>query len=189
MQPRPPERIDLGDVVLRRYAAGDAAPLAAVTRANLAHLSPWMAWATVESTTEEAMARFIAESTGRIEAGDDAGWGIFAADGALLGGTGLHDRIGPGGIEIGYWLAAEATGRGVMTRVAGALTDLGLGLDGVTRVEIRCDEANRRSAAVARRLGYRLERVIPSDRPQAPADTGRDMVWVRTAPIGAPVPG
>lgn len=183
MEPRPPERIDLGDVVLRRYVPGDAVQLASVARANLEHLSPWMTWATVESTTEEAMAGFIAESTGRIEEGADAGWGIFDGEGRLLGGTGLHDRIGPGGVEIGYWLAASATGRGVMTRVAGALTDLGLALDGVVRVEIRCDEANRRSAAVARRLGYRLERVIASDRPQAPADTGRDMIWVRTDPI------
>lgn len=183
MEPRPPERIDLGDVVLRRYVPDDAARLAAVARANLDHLSPWMTWATVESTTEEAMARFIAESTGRIEAGLDAGWGILDREGRLLGGTGLHDRVGPGGVEIGYWLAASATGRGVITRVAGALTDLALGLHGTTRVEIHCDEANHRSAAVPHRLGYRLERIVPSDRPQAPSDTGRDMIWVRTEPI------
>jgi len=190
MEPRPPKRIDLGDVVLRRYTPEDAAMLAAVARANLDHLAPWMTWATVESTTEEAMARFIAESSARIDGGTEGGWGIFDRDGNLLGGCGLHDRIGPGAIEIGYWLAADATGRGVMTRVAGALTDLALSHGGITRVEIHCDEANARSAAVPRRLGYRLDRVIDSDRPQAPADTARDMIWVRTEPVGeAPVGG
>jgi RimJ/RimL family protein N-acetyltransferase len=44
-------------------------------------------------------------------------------------------------------------------------------------VEIHCDEANVRSAAVPRRLGYRLDRVEDGDR-TAPADTGRRMIWV-----------
>jgi RimJ/RimL family protein N-acetyltransferase len=55
----------------------------------------------------------------------------------------------------------------------------------VTRVEIHCDEANTRSAAVARRLGYRLDRVEP--RPvRAPAESGRGMVWIKNV-RGAPV--
>ena len=100
-------------------------------------------------------------------------------------GTGLHDRLGGGGLEIGYWLAPAATGRGLMTRIAGHLTDLALAFDGIERVEIHCDAANSKSAAIPERLGYRLDRIIDSDRPQAPGDTGRDMIWVRTEPVGA----
>lgn len=189
VHPTPPDRIDLGDVVLRRWEAGDAAALAAAAAAALDHLAPWMVWATPDGVTEAAMATFIAETTARSADGSEVIYGIVGAgDGTVLGGTGLHDRLGGGGLEIGYWLAPTATGRGLMTRVAGHLTDVALRLDDIERVEIHCDEANARSAAIPRRLGYRLDRIIDSDRPQAPADTGRDMIWVRTESIGAMAP-
>lgn len=73
--------------------------------------------------------------------------------------AGLHDRSGGGAVEIGYWCHVDHLGRGVATRAARALTALPAGLPTVDRVEIHCDEANLRSAAVARRLGYRLDRV------------------------------
>ena len=45
-------------------------------------------------------------------------------------------------------------------------------------VEIHCDEANVRSAAVPRRLGYTLAEL--RDKPPAtPAERGREMVWIR----------
>jgi len=47
----------------------------------------------------------------------------------------------------------------------------------VDRVEIPCDEANVRSQAVPRRLGYRLDR-IEADDIKAPAEFGRSMVWI-----------
>ena len=62
-----------------------------------------------------------------------------------------------------------------------ALTAAALALPGVERVEIHCDEANRRSAAVPRRLGYRLDR-IEADHVSAPGDLGRSMIWVHTPP-------
>ena len=69
------------------------------------------------------------------------------------------------------------TGRGIVSAAARALTTVALAIDGVTRVEIHCDEANERSAAVARRLGYRLDR-IEVDHVSAPGDLGRSMIWV-----------
>ena len=44
-------------------------------------------------------------------------------------------------------------------------------------MEIHCDEANVRSAAVPRRLGYRLDR-IEDDDVTAPGEIGRSMIWV-----------
>lgn len=72
---------------------------------------------------------------------------------------------------------AAHIGRGHATAGARALTAASFALPGIDRVEIRCDEANRASAAVPRKLGYRLTRVI--DRPaSAPGETGRGMIWV-----------
>jgi RimJ/RimL family protein N-acetyltransferase len=47
----------------------------------------------------------------------------------------------------------------------------------VRRVEIHCDEANTASAAIPRKLGYRLDRVIAHE-PEAPGESGRRMIWV-----------
>lgn len=187
MRPPPPALIDLGDVRLRHYSPDDIPALAAAVRASYDHLHPWMAWATPEGTSPEAVAQFVEGVAARPAAQGDTVYAVVAPDGAVLGGCGLHDRLGPGGIEIGYWLHVDATGRGLMTRIAAHLTDLALAMDDIDRVEIHCDEANVRSAAVPRRLGYRLEAVVDSQRPRAPADSGRDMVWVRTEPIG-PLP-
>ena len=182
MDPRPPESLDLGEVVLRRHRPADAAALAATAADCLDHLTPWMVWATPELVTVEAMATFISDSSRRAADGSEAVYGILTPAGALVGGCGLHDRGAPRTVEIGYWLHPSATGRGAMTRIVTALADLALAMDDVGAAAVVCDEANERSAAVARRAGFRLDRIVDSPRPQAPADTGRDMIWLRTAP-------
>lgn len=179
-----PETIDLGDVLVRPWSAADIPALTSAVAASLDHLQPWMVWATPEGATEEAFARFLEDTAARAATGTEAVYGVFdAATGEVLGGVGLHDRVGPGGVEIGYWLHVDATGRGLVTRIVGHLTDVALAQPEVGWVEIRCDAANRASAAVPARLGFTLAATIPSDRPQAPADTGRDLIWTRTTPI------
>ena len=51
-----------------------------------------------------------------------------------------------------------------------------LDMPGITRIEIRTDAANERSAAVPQRCGYRL--VAREQRPvEAPAETGWGSAW------------
>ncbi len=180
MEPPPPDRIDLDEVVLRRWTHDDVPALAQAVHESFEHLRPFMSWATPEQTTEAAFHVFVDETTARALDGSEAVYGIFdVGTGAVLGGCGLHDRLPePGGLEIGYWLHVHATGRGLMTRIAGHLTQLALTWPGITRVEIHCDRANERSAAVPRRLGYRLDRAEPADRPRAPGDTGEHLIWI-----------
>lgn len=172
----PPERVEAGGLHLRRPTLADTDELHAAVVASFAELHAWMPWCTdpVE----------IGQQRSWIERGPD-GWtslGMFhwlIADDrdALLGSISLMDRIGPGALEIGYWLRSDATGRGVMTRAAASVTEVGLALPGIGRVEIRCDAANLRSAAVPRRLGYRLAQEVRVD-PAAPSDSGLDQHWV-----------
>jgi RimJ/RimL family protein N-acetyltransferase len=173
----PPERIELPDVgaALRRHTAADLDVLYAVVEENRDHLRPFMPWA---DQTRDDLARFLTETIASWDAGTSWQYVIVdARDDTVLGGCGLLSRIGPGALEIGYWLRQEATGRGVVTASARALTDAALAVDGVARVEIHCDAANIRSAAVASRLGYRLDR-IEDDDVTAPGDVGRSMIWV-----------
>jgi RimJ/RimL family protein N-acetyltransferase len=77
--------------------------------------------------------------------------------------------------EIGYWLRADMTGRGLITEGVRAVLDVAAGLSKVSRVEIRCDERNLPSAAVPRRLGFVLESTNPVTTGER---TSQQQVWV-----------
>ncbi len=121
----------------------------------------------------------VAELADGVRAADGAAETGRAVPGgaALVGTFGLHRRIGPGGIEMGYWIHVDHAGRGYGLAAARALTAVALALADVERVEIHCDVANAASAAIPRRLGYRLARIDDRE-PEAPAETGRHMIWV-----------
>jgi RimJ/RimL family protein N-acetyltransferase len=172
-----PERIDLPTVsaALRRYRLEDIDSLYAAVEESRDHLRAFMPWADESRAQFET---FVADAVEQWKSGADRNFLIVdPSTDEALGGCGLHARVGPEALEIGYWLRAGATGRGVITAAAGALTDAALAVDGVTRVEIHCDQANVRSAAVPRRLGYRLDR-IEDDQVSATGDLGRSMIWV-----------
>ena len=172
---RPPEELRVGDIVLRRPRLDDAEGIAAAVGVSMAELRPWMPWASDEAAQTEFQRRRL-ERALLTGSADELGY-VIVEDGAIIGAMGLIARIGPGGLEIGYWLRSDRTGRGIATACAGALTSTALDLPGITRVEIHCDEANTRSAEIPRRLGYRLDRVEPDDI-AAPGETGRSMIWV-----------
>ncbi|WP_180356386.1 MULTISPECIES: GNAT family N-acetyltransferase [Kitasatospora] len=177
---RPPELLDLPDgFVLRRRTLADADTVNEVIVRDLEHLRPWMAWATTAPTLERS--REMTKIGWQLwEDGTDFMYVLGRADqpGSVLGMFGLHRRIGPGAIEIGYWVAREYTGRSLATNGAAALTEAALALPDVERVEIHCDQANAASAAVPRKLGYRLDRVH-EESPTTPAETGKKLIWIK----------
>lgn len=177
---RPPELLALpGGVSLRRRTIADALALNGAVTRNLEHLRPFMPWAVSAPTLERSR-----ESTTlgwqHWEAGTDFMYlaGLDVAPGSVIGAFGLHGRIGPGALEIGYWVDAAFTGRGIATNAAAALTTAALELPGIHRVEIHCDEANAASAAVPRKIGYRLDR-LQEDRISAPGETGHKLIWIK----------
>jgi RimJ/RimL family protein N-acetyltransferase len=184
-----PERIEdpllaAAGLEVRAWRAADVPALAEAIALSVDHLRPFMPWVAEEPLPEAARLAMVERWEAERVAGGDAVYGVFR-DGRVVGGTGAHRRIGPDGLELGYWLRSDEEGRGTMSAVVAGLTRALLALPGITHLEIRMDEANRRSAAVPRRCGYRL--VGHEDRTAvAPAETGRGEVWR----IGAdPVPG
>ncbi|GAA5065748.1 GNAT family N-acetyltransferase [Nocardia callitridis] len=174
----PPPRIDLGALLLRRWQPEDLAARLEAVNASFDHLHPWMDWLAEPMTLERRRACDEAEAARWPSQDGSCNYGIFDVEGAVLGAIGIHDRVAPRTVEIGYWCHIAHTGRGVITRSAAALTRIALALPGIDHVEIHCDEANTRSAAIARRLGYRLDRVEPRAI-RAPAESGRGMFWVK----------
>jgi RimJ/RimL family protein N-acetyltransferase len=178
----PPERVEAGSVVVRRLRASDAGAIAAAVGASLDYLQPWMPWATSAAAEYTNQLARVAEADQRWESGISYTYSVLTAEtGTLVGEAALHRRTGDRTVELGYWIAAGQAGRGYGTSAGAALTSVALGLSGVKQVEIHCDAANTASAAVARRLGYRLDR-IEARRPEAPGESGRLMVWVLNRP-------
>jgi RimJ/RimL family protein N-acetyltransferase len=167
--------------MLRRVHADHAAAIAAAVGISLEELRPWMAWATREAAEPRTQLIRVAEADELWEAGSDFIYSVLLRPGpTVVGEIGLHRRVGDGGMEIGYWIDSRFAGNGIGTEAARLLTGAALALDGVTRVEIHCDEANQASAAIPRKLGYQLDRIDRID-PEAPGEMGRRMVWVRRA--------
>jgi RimJ/RimL family protein N-acetyltransferase len=174
----PPEEVTSASLLLRRVHAVDAAAIASAVRVSLDHLRPWMPWATPEAADPRAQLARVAEADELWEAGTDFIYSVLLAeDHTLIGEIGLHRRPADGGIEIGYWIDVRHSGQGLGTEAAGALTPVALALPGVTQAEIHCDVANHASAAIPRKLGYRLDRTIDHE-PEAPGEVGRRMIWV-----------
>lgn len=186
----PPEEIDGGIVCLRRVRHDDAAALEEAIEASIDHLRPWMPWMSRQPLREQTR-HWCHDCERRWDDGSDFAYLLHApGDHNVFGSMALHDRVGPGGIEIGYWIHVAHLGRGYATTAAGVLTEAALALPGIKRVEIRCDVANQRSAAVPARLGYRLDRIVDTEA-AAPGETGRNMIWIydpetlsETSPMG-----
>lgn len=161
---------------LRPWRTADAPALRHALDASEAHLRAWTPWVIDGRVPGQSLQARLAAHASAFMEGTEWVYGLFGPDDVtVLGGCGLYPRVGPGALEVGYWLAADATGRGLATAAAGALTTLALAASGVGRVEIRCDPRNVASARVPARLGFRVDEC-------ASAAAGGLQVWVRTRP-------
>ncbi|HKI16886.1 MAG TPA: GNAT family N-acetyltransferase [Isosphaeraceae bacterium] len=161
--------------VLRQYRPEDAPALVLAVTENLEHLRPWMPWIALEPTTLEEREELIARWDREWEEGAQYSFGMFIGA-RVVGGAGLMRRIAPDGLEIGYWVHRDYTGRGFATHAAGALTTVGLSLPNVNHVEIHHDKANVASGRVPLKLGFEKVREEP-DEISAPGETGVSCVW------------
>jgi ribosomal-protein-serine acetyltransferase len=162
-------------LVVRPWNEDDAPAMEAALEASLDHLQPWMVWAAGPPPGVAWRRDWIREITAAEAAGGDRFRGFFL-DGAVAGAGGLHKRVGPEGWEIGYWLAAAFTGRGIATAAVGLLVAEAFADPAIAFVEIHHDVANPASEAVARRAGFTAIGEVPRT-PSAPADTGVDKRW------------
>ena len=151
----PAYRIETKRLVLRCWQPEDATRLQEATALNKEHLLAFMPWAVDEPTSVEAKVELLRRFRASFDRGEDYVYGVFnPTESRVLGGSGLHPRIGTDGFEIGYWIHKDFVGQGLATEVAGALTKVAFEVYFVQRMEIHCAVENLPSAAVPRKLGY-----------------------------------
>ena len=173
---RIPYRIEIeGGPVIRCWDPRDAPLLKEAVDSSLEHLRLWMPWAHQEPQELDAKAALLRHFRGNFDLGQDFVYGIFSPDETrVLGGSGLHTRVGDGAFEIGYWVRVDAVRQRIATTVAAALTRVGIELGGADRIEIHVDVANEVSARIPRGLGYRDEGILRRRLPTHDGSPQRD---------------
>jgi RimJ/RimL family protein N-acetyltransferase len=159
--PPAPYRIETERLVIRCYEPRDAPLIKESVDSSLEHLRPWMPWALDEPQTLEEKTELARNFRANFDTGENFTYGIFSSDeDEVLGGTGLHPRIGPGGLEIGYWIRASAVRQGICTESTAALMRVGFEICGADRIEIRIEPGNDASFGIPRKLGFAEEATL-----------------------------
>ncbi len=128
-------------------------------RAQLAsrpELLPWMPWAL--DVTPESQTAYTDRA---VPGWDTAGLFHFAIteDGVAIGVIGV-DWHWDAEFEIHYWLRTDRTGRGYVTESALTLLAWVRDTVGARRIVLNAGMENRRSLAVAERLGFERDGVL-----------------------------
>lgn len=157
----PAYRIETERLVVRCWDPADAPKLKEAIDSSIEHLRAWMPWAYNEPQTLEEKVALLRGFRGQFDKDEDFVYAIFdREESRVLGGSGLHTRIGEHAREIGYWIRADAEGNGYVTEAVAALTRVGFELEGLERIEIRVEPANARSRRIPERLGYAEEATL-----------------------------
>ena len=136
-------RIETERLVIRCYNPGDVFLLKTAVDESFEHLRPWMPWASNEPEDLQVKIDRIRMFRGEFDLNKNYVYGIFDPDEKnLIGGCGLHPRIGFNALEIGYWIHVNHIRKGYGTEITAALTRVAFEIEKVQRVEIHCDPKN-----------------------------------------------
>lgn len=147
------------EISLKMPELSDAEILFALTDANRTHLREWLPWVdhTIEVEDTEA---YIKNSM--IGNGEGTLLNTLILYKGEMCGAASFNKLDEKTLTayIGYWIAADYEGHGIMTRVVHALMKYAFEERGMEKVEIRAAEDNVKSRAVAERLNFKKEGII-----------------------------
>lgn len=147
------------EISMRMLSARDAEDLFQMTDRSRDYLREWLPWLDQIKSAEDSL-QFImnsfqiyAERTGLTS-------GVFYKD-ELVGIAGFNkfdwaNRVG----FVGYWLAEDHQGHGIMTRAVQGLIDYSFDQFDLNRIDIRTAYENKKSQAIPERLGFKNEGIL-----------------------------
>jgi len=157
----PAYRIVTPRLIIRCWNPADATLLKKATEANIDHLLPWLPFARNEPEELQVKIERIRLWRAKFDRDEDYVFGVFdPQETRVIGGTGLHKRVGDQAFEIGYWVDREMINKGFATEISAALVKVAFELLDARRVEIHCDPRNQRSAAIPGKLGFTHEATL-----------------------------
>ena len=142
------------DISMEILNLNHAEELFELTEANRQYLREWLPWLDITQKVSDTE-KFI-EST-------ISGSPTYALlkDGEICGVAGFHEinKLHKTG-AIGYWLAENYTGEGIVTTSVRNLLEVGFNEHNLNKIEIHCAEENLKSRAVPERLGFMYEATL-----------------------------
>lgn len=174
----PAEILAAPGIDLRRWRVSDAEEGARVVVETLDNLLPSMPWARgyAENDPVVQCAEYIARCDEEWNSGAAYNYAITVDD-EIVGSVSLMRRVGPGGLEIGYWVHRLHTGCGYATLASKALVDEAFRLPDVEFVEIIHDAQNLASEAIPRKLGFTQVERRPRGNSAPNSTDGMDVIW------------
>lgn len=152
---------------------GSAEALFDATDRSREYLAKYLPWVNDTTSVEDSRA-FIESVQEKRASGEEYGFGIILG-GQVVGHISLMHVKGENGKipEIGYWITESASGKGVTTKVARAVTQLGLKELQLDLILIRAAADNTASNWIARSLGYYKDEI------QADEDGALTNYWLK----------
>ena len=156
-------RVD-DEIQLKFILPSHAEELSAVIDANRSHLAKWLPWATdgYDLAGVRAWINSVTEAFGKCT---ELALAICHHD-KIVGGTGWTSwknvdnaawQMKMCSADIGYWLARDSEGLGIVTRSTRSLIDYAFHEVGMHRISIRAEPDNKRSWSIPERLGFQFE--------------------------------
>lgn len=146
-------------IELRCPAEQNAEEIFNLVTENYEHLRPFLHWVTKDYALADAR-EFIERNEKNVRGKTGQTFAVFR-DGKIVGMIGFVDfNWSSRRTEIGYWLAKNCEGEGIVTDSCKALLNYAFRELGMNRVELHCATENERSCAVAERLNFKLEGVL-----------------------------
>ena len=135
----PAYRVETERLVIRCWEPRDAQLLKSAVDASREHLRVWMPWADSDPEHLDAVIKRLRQFRAMFDFDKDYVYAVFSKDETrVIGGSGLHTRLGENAREIGYWIHVDHINQGYATEISAALTKVAFEINGVDRVEIHC---------------------------------------------------
>jgi ribosomal-protein-serine acetyltransferase len=148
------EKIDL--IFLHESFAADYLEL---VEKNREYLGEWLPFPHVNKQVDDYKT-FIRKSLHDYADGKSMFCGV-RYEGRLIGTCGFNNiDKSLKKVEVGYWIAAEHQGKGIVTKVCRKLVDVAFTTFSMEKVEIAVATGNVKSRKVPERLGFDLEGII-----------------------------
>ena len=174
----PAYRIETKRLVVRCYDPKDALYLQKSIQESVEHLRPWLPWVKTEPEELQVKIERLRVFRADFDLNKQYIYGVFdLKETELIGGTGLHPRVGSNAFEIGYWINVNHVNRGYATEISAALTKVAFEIENLNRVEIHCDPKNIKSAAIPKKLGYIYEATLRNRCENIEGELIDSMIW------------
>ena len=148
---------------LRRTSMRYKDELVSLVIDNLDHLHEWMAWATKPYDSKKTT-EFIERVEKAYQEKKELPYVIFS-DGNSAGTIGLFNIDSANrSAEVGYWLAENEQGKGIVTRCCKALINHCFDELNLNRIVIKCATENFKSQAIPEKLGFTKEGEMRQER-------------------------